>query len=94
MSAIAFDGRDLGRNVIDALTALKRTPGCIQIPDITKPAFNVKTFQTFVVVLMSQQDPDPHAVVEQTMHEIGAYVSGRTGHENGRRRRVGRRVQP
>ena len=56
---------------LDALTALKRTPGCIQIPDITKPAFNVKTFQSFVVVLVSQQHPDPDAVVEQPAHQIG-----------------------
>ena len=72
--------------MIDALTARERMPGGIQISDVTKRAFNLEAFQCFVVFLVSQQRPDSNAVVEQSAHEIGAHMPGRTGDENGRRR--------
>ena len=93
MAAVAFDGRDLGCNMIDALTAGERLPGGIQIPDITEHALHIEAFQRLIVVLAPQQHPDRHAVAEQPAHEIGADMPGRTGNENRRHRRAFRHAR-
>ena len=90
MGAVACDGRDVGRAVIDAPTPRERPPGVIQIANVAVGALDLETFQPLIVVLVSQQHPDLYALVEQPAHEVGADMAGRTGHEHGRRRRARR----
>ena len=83
MGVVAFDGGNLGRYVINALAALQCAPGGIQIANVGKRAFDFESCQCFVVVLVSQQHPYPDTVVQQPAHEVGAYVPGGTGDQNG-----------